>query len=144
MDMSLSKYPLIIEQDLYKSAFRTSKEAAFFRKKVDRVYHEDNLKSHIWDIQFGFAITSNGGLSIVPSKNLVTNIGYKGTHSETRNKFHDRPVDENYKILSHPDFVSSDANYDAYHFKHHWNNKTSIIRKTIQKINKIIKLTRNK
>lgn len=139
MDMSMSKYPLIIEQDLYKATFRTKKEAGFFRKKLDRIYHDETLKAHIWDFQFGFAITSNGGLCIVPKKNLVTNIGYLGTHSETKNQFHDRPVDENFKIVSHPDFILCDVNYDAWHFKHHWNRKTSIFKRVIRKMYKTIK-----
>ena len=69
----------------------------------------------IWDIQFGFAIISNGGLCILPRKNLVTNIGYRGTHSETKNQVHDRPIDENFQIFSHPEFILCDVNFDAYH-----------------------------
>lgn len=126
MDMSLSKYPRIIEQDLYKASFRTDEEAAFFDAKIKKIYYNDYLKSHIWDFQFGFAISSNGGLSIVPRKNLVKNIGYIGTHSEKKNQFHDRPVDENYSILSHPEFVLCDVNYDQYHFMNHWNTKQKI------------------
>ena len=131
MDMAMSKYPLIIEQDLYKSAYRTDKEATFFQQKIDKIYHDESLKSHIWDFQFGFAIRSNGGICIVPRKNLITNIGYWGTHSETKNEFHDRPVDEDFEIISHPDFVLCDVNYDAWHFDHHWNRrpKRSLYRK---------------
>lgn len=139
MDFNLSKYPLIVEQDLYKSAFRTEKEAIFFKKKLDRIYEDPNLRSHIWDFQFGFAISSNGGLSIIPRKNLVTNIGYLGTHSEKKNQFHDRNVDENYKILSHPDFVLCDVNYDDYHFQHHWNRKTPLFKRIYNKIKRIIR-----
>lgn len=144
MDMSLSKYPLIIEQDLYRSAFRTNKEADFFQKKVDKMYHDKSLKPHTWDFQFGFTITSNGGLSIVPRKNLVTNIGYWGTHSESKNQFHDRPVDENFTISSHPDFILCDVNYDAWHFKHHWNKKVPLLKRIIRKIGRILKESKNK
>lgn len=144
MDMSMSKYPLIIEQDLYKATFRTKEEAAFFQKTIDRIYYDEELKSHIWDFQFGFAITSNGGLCIVPKKNLVTNIGYLGTHSEIKNQFHDRPVDEKFKIISHPDFILCDVNYDAYHFKHHWNRKTPLLKRIIRKIERILKESKNK
>jgi hypothetical protein len=137
MDMSMTKYPLIIEQDLYKSGYRTNKEAAFFQKKLDRIYHDEMLRSHIWDFQFGFAIRSNSGLCIVPRKNLVTNIGYRGTHSEIKNKFHDRPADENYKIISYPDFILCDIDYDAYHFKHHWINNSNVFNRILRKIHKI-------
>lgn len=139
MDISMKKYPLIIEQDLYKSAFRTNEEAEFFQKKIERIYNDDELITHIWDFQFGFTISSNGGLCVVPKKNLVTNIGYQGTHSEKKNKFHDRTVDENFSITSHPDFILCDINYDAYHFKHHWNRKTPIVIKLLEKIKRIMK-----
>ena len=139
MDMSLSKYPSIIKQDLYKAAFRTNEEAAFFQNKIDKIYHDDALKSHIWDFQFGFAIASNGGLSITPKKNLVTNIGHWGTHTVAKNQFHDRSVDENFKITSHPDFILCDVNYDAYHFKYHWNGQTKI--SLYRQIKRIIRRT---
>lgn len=138
MDMSIAKFPLILKQDLYKTAFRTNKEAAFFKKIFNTAYNFDKLNPHTWDYQFMFLLTSNGGLSIVPIKNLVTNIGYLGTHSETKNLFHDRPVDENFKILTHPDFILCDVNYDSYHFKHHWNKKKPLVERIIRKINRIV------
>lgn len=139
MDMSLSKFPLTIKQNLFKAGYRTDREASFFQKKIEHIYKDEMLRSHIWDFQFGFTITSNGGLCIVPCKNLVTNIGYLGTHSHTRNQFHDRPVDKKFKITSHPDFILCDVNYDAYHFKHHWNRKTSILRRIGRKVLKLLK-----
>lgn len=138
MDMSLSKYPLIIEQDLFKAVFRSQRETKFFQKRISQIYSNEDLKTHIWDFQFGFAVTSNGGLSIAPRKNLVKNIGYIGTHSEAKNPFHDRPVDETFKITLHPDFVLCDINYDAYHFKHHWNRKPNIFKRILPKIRRVI------
>jgi hypothetical protein len=123
MDMTMSKYQLIIEQDLFKAAYRTKNEAIFFQNKISRINDNEVIKRQIWDFQFGFAISSNGGLCIVPKKNLVTNIGYLGTHSENKEHFHDRAVDTDFKILTHPDFILCDVNYDAYHFDHHWNIK---------------------
>lgn len=141
MDMSLAKYKLIIEQDLYKSSFRTTEEAIFFQNVIDKIYHNELLRNHIWDFQFGFVISSNGGLSIVPSKNLVTNIGYEGTHSSNKTVFHDRPADETYSIKSHPDFVLPDVNYDTWHFQHHWNRQptNNYYRRIIKIPRKILK-----
>lgn len=138
MDLLITKYPLIIDQDLYKSAFRTNKEVNFFQKKIESIYKDDVLKSHIWDFQFGFAITSNNGLCIVPKKNLVTNIGYWGEHSQKKNRYHLRQVDDNYEIISHPDFILIDVNYDSYHFKHHWYKRGTIFSRIINKINRIL------
>lgn len=139
LDMSMTKYPLIIEQDLFKAAFSTNKEAVFFQRNADKIYKNKELKPHTWDSQFGFAITSNGGLSIVPAKNLVSNIGHWGSHTKTKNRFHDRPVDENFKIISHPDFILRDNNYDIYHFEHHYNYKVPLLERIIRKIQKLLK-----
>jgi hypothetical protein len=139
MDLKMSKYPLIIEQDLYKTAFRTKKESLFFQKKIHSIYHDKEMISHVWDFQFGFAITSNNGLCIVPKKNLVTNIGHFGTHSSAKKSVHNRPVDNNYKIESHPNFILCDINYDAIHFKLHWNKKLPFFKRAIGKFIRSVK-----
>ena len=138
MDLTMSKWPLLIEQDLFKSAFRTAKEARFFQKKLDDIYRNESSRNHIWDYQFMLTLKSNDALTIVPKKNLVSNIGYLGTHSELKNIFHDRPVDENYTIISHPDFVLCDIDYDTYHFEHHWNRKTPLLIKLLRKIKRVL------
>jgi hypothetical protein len=136
MDMNMSKYPLIINQDLFKAVFRTKKEVNLFRKKFDEFWFDESMRSHIWDYQWAFAVFSNGGLCILPSKNLVTNVGYLGTHSQNKNRFHDINIDEKYRISSHPDFILCDVNYDTYHFNHHWNKKTSFLKKVVRTIGK--------
>ncbi len=140
MDMSLSKYPVFLQQGLLKSAYIDEKEASFFKRKFDRIYNDDSLKSNIWDFQFNFVIRTNGGLSIVPRKNLVSNIGYIGTHSNTKCHFHDRPVDESFKIISHPDFILPDLDYDRYHFKYFVNiSKKGVFRNIKSLIKKLLK-----
>lgn len=138
MDLAMSKFPVLVEQNLTAALFRTDNESRFFLKKYQDIVNDDYAKKHIWDFQFGFTLATNGALCIVPVKNLVTNIGYWGTHSEEKNCFHDRPVDENYSIKSHPDFILCDVNYDAYHFKYHWNRKTPIVSRIKRKVKKII------
>lgn len=139
MDLKMRKWPLIIEQDLLKSAFQTKKEYRFFARKLNRVYQDHSAMSHIWDFQFMFTLKSNDALTIVPIKNLVSNIGYIGTHNEKKNRFHDRAVDESFKIVSHPDFILCDVNYDKYHFNNHWNSKKDIPMKIAKKMRKILK-----
>lgn len=51
---------------------------AYWTKALDRLYHQ---KPHTWDHQWSFACWLHGGLAIVPSVNLVQNIGFdQGTH----------------------------------------------------------------
>jgi hypothetical protein len=143
MDMAMRKYPLFESQNLFLSAYHTKKEVDFFKKVYKKIYEDKSSKTHIWDFQFGFTLLSNNHMCIVPNKNLVANIGYLGTHSEVKNRFHDRPVDENYKIRSHPDFILCDVVYDAYHFNHHWNKKSPILFRIFKKINNLLRKIRS-
>jgi len=139
MDMQMSSFPLLIKQDLLKSAFYTEKEASFFGKIFERNYYNQTTTDHIWDFQFLYTRRVNNALTIVPRKNLIRNIGYHGTHSKKQNEFHNRLIDETYKIVSHPDFLLCDINYDNYHFKNHWYKKKTILNKIIRKTIKIWK-----
>ena len=117
----------------------SGKKQKFFSKKFEQVYKNKEVQSHVWDYKLGFTLKVNDALTIIPRTNLVKNIGYQGTHNEKKNRFHDRAVDEYYQVTSHPDFILCDINYDAYHFKHHWNNKKDMPRKLLKKLNKFIK-----
>jgi hypothetical protein len=141
MDMEMKNLPLVLKQDLFRSIFRTKREVAFFKKKYQRILNDKSQLKHTWDIQFGFALAINSHICVVPTKNLVKNIGYYGTHSNGINNHHDRPIDENYKIVSHPDFVLVDVNYDDYHFRHHWDTRASLFRRITRKIGKLINMS---
>lgn len=51
-----------------------------------RVYNRTYRQRGTWDYQWGFARHVNSGLSVVPSRNLVSNIGYgeDSTHTESQ------------------------------------------------------------
>lgn len=140
MDVNMTKYPLIKNQNLLKSAFRTKKEYLFFRNKFDRIFNDTELKTHIWDFQFMLALKSNDALTIVPRKNLITNVGYIGTHSYKKAHYHDRKADENFVIISHPEFIICDVDYDSYHFENHWYLNRKLFMRIINKLKKVLKL----
>lgn len=65
-----------------------------------------------WDFQWNMACFAQNGLSIVPEKNLMTNIGFdeEGTHTRTKSpvfeKFQTQPLQF---PLRHPHFVYADG-----------------------------------
>lgn len=136
VDLSMNKYHEFKERKLMYSLLPKN-EAEFFLKKYDHIYQDKNAMSHIWDFQFGFNIRANYGIGILPRSNLVKNIGYMGTHSEKKSPFHDRAVDDSFKIVIEPECVVPDYLHDRYHFKHHWMKMKNSIPKRI--INKIIR-----
>lgn len=139
MDLEMKKFLLYLEQEMIYNSFNRKYEAEAFLKAYKEIFTDKTKMNHIWDFQFGFTIKSNGGLTIVPRKNLVSNIGIDGTHSSSLSKYHNRAVDENYRIESHPDFILCDEKYDQYHFKHHWKPQLdrSLAKKILNKLRKI-------
>ncbi|MBI9032089.1 hypothetical protein JEZ13_08840 [bacterium] len=136
-DLKMSKFPIFRDTFRKYDSYHTKKEANFFFPMKERLFENEYAKSHQWASQFGFIIRANGGLCITPRKNLVTNIGYMGTHSGGANSTHNIEVDENFIVKKHPDFVLVNKEYDLYHFKTYWKKmKKNIFQKVVRKIGK--------
>lgn len=68
-----------------------------------------------WDVQLFFACLFNNGLSVVPSTNLVSNVGYEGAHSSKNDQSRNLgiplvPID--WQNLAHPRYVRPSFEYD--------------------------------
>lgn len=139
-DHKMSFFNRFVDQKQIYNAFSNKEQAEFFLKTYKKIYNNPKNLSHIWDFQFGFAIISNGGLSIVPAKNLVTNIGFIGTHSVEKTRYHGRSVDPDFTIIKHPDFILPNAYYDKYHFKKHWKKmgNSTMFKRVMRKLFKVI------
>ncbi|MBH8568324.1 hypothetical protein KB206_05485 [Microvirga sp. STS02] len=77
---------------------------------------------HIWDYQWHFAVACNGGLTIIPAVNLVTNIGFgdDATHTFDPHDQDAHPAAHELAFpLRHPPTVLRDARRDARHFREH-------------------------
>lgn len=69
-----------------------------------------------WDYQWTFACWIQGGLSIVPNSNLVSNIGFgpEATHTKSaESKFANMPVQAMHFPLFHPPDITRDRKADA-------------------------------
>ncbi len=115
-DFQLKKFPEFLKNSGLENVFFTKKEAQLYKEKYFMLYGDEKMRSSIWDFQWGFAIQSNNGLSIMPAKNLVKNIGIQGTHAQGQGRFHNRKIYEDFKITSHPSFVLPDRQFELYHF----------------------------
>ena len=104
----------------FNNVFLTKEEAEYFNKKYEIIFRDKNVAKHSWSWHFAFAFFSNGGLSVVPSKNLIENIGKYGVHSNSRTSFHELKAAENYVIENEPSFIISNKEYDYVHYKKHW------------------------
>jgi hypothetical protein len=80
----------------------------------ERTYKE----GHTWDYAWLFASWLAGGLSVVPSRNLVTNVGFRAdatnTHGEYRGIFADVPAVAMEFPLRHPSSLHRDVAADSF------------------------------
>lgn len=116
-DMSLSDWPARRDTDWLEKALDTPAEARYWREIFDRVY---GGRIDTWDYQWQYACLAHGGLSVVPARHLVTNIGLDtaATHTfgEGDRHFHAR-AEALPMPLRHPATIQRDAAADRAEFQ---------------------------
>lgn len=118
-DMEMKDLQMFLATGGAINVLSTSKEGKLLNKKYARLCSDKKLSTHVWDFQFGYSIIKNGGLSIVPAKNLIKNIGCVGTHTNSRNEYTDMKAAENFRIDKEPQFVTINRGYEVMHFNNH-------------------------
>ncbi|WEL20539.1 Glycosyl transferase family 2 [Halorhabdus sp. BNX81] len=103
-------------EEIIKSRVRDVINDADQYRYLKRVYDKtESGELDTWDYQWGFARHRNNALSVVPSKNLVENIGFDETATNTTNPSHGFANKDTYEMsfpLNHPPFVAPDREYD--------------------------------
>ncbi|KAF5073304.1 hypothetical protein DSECCO2_192820 [anaerobic digester metagenome] len=140
-DMDMKDFPDFIKTGGAENVFSTLKEGTLYNKKYKKLFADKSLHTHVWDFQFGYAITKNGGLSIVPAKNLIKNIGYFGTHTKKENEYTALEAAEEFSIEREPQFVLINRDFEKLHFNNHikkvfgyHNLLQRIVRKVLKKL----------
>jgi hypothetical protein len=140
IDMEMKNFLPFMSIGGFKNVMYSKREVEYFDKFYSTIAKDKNLFSHVWDVQASFSIRSNRGLSIVPSKNLVKNIGLQGTHSSEIGKYHNIPIDEAFAIENHPLFIIPYVPYDNYCFYKHYLLPRKFSQRIKRKIQKTIKM----
>lgn len=104
-DFKISDYQKFIEQNIIEDIFPIDKPLQdFWIENFNRVY---NGNFDTWDYQWVYCILKNGGLSIAPNVNLISNIGFRADATHTmspEDRLANMPISDIGKI-SHPDFI---------------------------------------
>jgi hypothetical protein len=111
-DASIPNWKAQRSSDLLNQVLTTKKAIDFWRSALDGVYSE---KIDTWDYQLALLHWSEGYLSIVPNKNLVSNIGFgtDATHTlDKRSVFANANIEELGFPLKHPGSVSRNIEFD--------------------------------
>lgn len=110
--MNLWRYPQIKKDINFR--FQNSWISTYLRYFF-RSLHLNSIDT--WDIQWAFACLIQAGLCVTPKKNLVTNIGVYGTHSNQKVTNSHFLKTYPLSVKKYPKSFLVNSNYDEYLFK---------------------------
>ena len=116
-DVKVSSWPKAYQERWLESIFDNPCELRHWEYVFDALYRG---LIDTWDYQWVFACWRQGGLSIQPNENLVTNIGVgaDATHFKTGHSTVGLPTHE-LGMCVHPDRIIRDEEADRYTFAQH-------------------------
>jgi len=111
-----------LEMSLLEKSIKNNSLIHLLGKKLGKIREEQLNKCKkenidTWDYQWGFTRHINSGLSCVPTKNLIKNIGFgiDATHTTTK-QYSDSETYELELPLKENFFIIADKEYDALYF----------------------------
>lgn len=116
-DAELVNWPVMREDQWLNSAYEDVSERRARRKLGDAMFRKE---IDTWDYQWGFTKNYQSGLSIVPTRNLVVNLGFGPDATHTKGSSHPlAPVSSGDVVfpMEHPPYVITDTNHDQHYRK---------------------------
>ena len=104
-DINMNSWPEFRNNKQLTWIFNDKEIIEYYTNMFQRTY--DN-KINCWGIQWAYSCIFNNGLSVVPGKNLIANIGVTGTHTGSKPSiFINMPTGMfNINNIKHPKFVA--------------------------------------
>ena len=115
-DVDMKNFPEFKSKNYIDNIFESKEERKYYLSTFQATFEG---KIDCWDHQWLYAILSQGGLSIQPNKNLITNIGFgpEGTYcTDSDNLAANVPLYD-LKNIIHPEFVVIRKEADMYEFE---------------------------
>ena len=112
-DVDISTWPDVKRTAKLRSIFKDPLQYAYWSRTLD-LQHAGKINT--WDFPWAYCVWSNGGLSILPEKNLVTNIGFgsDATHTtDPESKLSEIPAVD-VGLLFHPLDIKINEEADRY------------------------------
>ena len=132
-DVNTEDYKVFVKSKKIESIFDNYKEQKFWIKVLNEV---KSGKIDTWDYQWSYRAFVNNGLSILPNKNLVENIGFgiDATHTfDESSKFANLNTNDIVFPIKHPQFMLRDKAADNLTAKDQFTIK-SIKRRVFDKL----------
>jgi hypothetical protein len=125
-DPSILSWPALRDSQLLLDLFADDLELRYWTKIWEATFQRaPNITW--WDYQWTFACISNGALTAIPNRNLITNIGvgHDSTHFSGVSSLNPEFSRLGLTDLVHPLFILRDAFADRYTFEHHFLDASS-------------------
>lgn len=113
-DVEIQSFELFERQNKIASVFADKKYQEYWLSVFKQVFQG---KIDTWDYQWTYTVLSNSGLSALPNKNLISNIGFgpDATHTKSLDSEHSRvPRVELPEPIKHPFFIVQDLDADIF------------------------------
>ena len=140
-DQEVTCWENLKSSNMVRNVFTTKEEVKYYTKIFDKLYEKGWPDS--WAYRWFLVCQINGGLNVLPNKNLVSNTGFgpDATHttsSESTAKVNYHLPNEKLGLLplKHPTFILRSYDADAYFFKIH--RKPYLFLRIFRKIKKIL------
>jgi hypothetical protein len=117
-DVTLSLWPQFVECDLLSSIFTDARERFYWAEIWWQTYLQ-SMYATTWDYQWTFLCIANNGLTALPNRNLVSNIGFGAGATHTVNERDSSHCSHALGPLRHPTYQLRDELADRYTFEHH-------------------------
>ncbi|MBF0364994.1 MAG: glycosyltransferase family 2 protein [Oligoflexia bacterium] len=140
-DVNICEWPRRKKSKALHSYFTNAIEVKIFSSLWNDIYYE---KFDTWDYQWDYCRFFSKGIGIIPSENLITNLGFgaHATHTKDRNNFlASLPLSALNFPLFHPQRVEIYKDYDEIYFRRllyrpPWRIQLSKIKKKVKNVYK--------
>ncbi len=115
-DIEMKDWPKYKEEKILSKIFSHNHDNKIFIEQMfDDAYGND--KSSVWSLQWTYSCLINDGLVILPSHNLVSNIGLKGVHEMNEEQLFLKTKEIDVEKLSHLNEIMVDTKIENLIFE---------------------------
>ena len=120
-DFNLTQLPELRRSGVLAKHYTSFLERMYWMRNFEKVRNETTAP-HIWDYQWHFAVAAHNGLTIIPTVNLITNLGFgeEATHTLDSQAHLTHPAAGELTFpLRHPARLVPNSRRDRQRFREH-------------------------
>ena len=120
-DAELTQWPKLRNAKLLKTIFEDSVERQYWSDIWQKLLERGQPDT--WDYQWSFTCFVNSGLTALPNRNLINNVGFDGDATHTTGNGVDTSIKRGVDPSDHPSLVLRDCFADRYTFDDHFGGR---------------------